>query len=254
MTNDQFTRLELLVGKEGLSRLKNAFVVVAGLGAVGSYAVEALARAGIGKLRLIDSDCVTLSNLNRQLFALHSTIGTPKTDVAFQRVKDINPECDIELEHTFINKDSVLPLLLGKPDFVIDAIDSLNPKTELIATLYENKIPFISSMGAALRTDPRFIHLDKMSKVNHCRLAFMLRKRLRRRNIPLNFPCVYSCQSREGIAKPVYPEESELVQGLGRERTVMGSLPTITGIFGLMLANHVICSLAQVPEEAPTTP
>ncbi len=241
--NDQFTRLRLLVGDEGLQRLKSSFVVVAGLGAVGSYAVEALARAGIGRLCLIDSDTVSVSNINRQLFALHSTVGKAKTDVARKRVADINPDCQIELYQKFINTDSIPELFSEKPDFVIDAIDSLNPKTSLIAHLYENDIPFISSMGAALRTDPRFIAVDKMSKVTHCRLAYMLRKRLRRRGIPLDFPCVYSSESMENTPKPQYGDQSEQTPGLGRDRVVMGSLPTITGIFGLTLANYVICRL-----------
>lgn len=245
MVSDQFMRLRLLVGDEGMQKLQNAFVIVAGLGAVGSYAVEALARAGIGRLRLIDSDTVSLSNLNRQLFALHSTIGRPKTEIAALRVRDINPACQTELHQKFINADSIPELFSEKPDFVIDAIDSLNPKTDLIAYLYENKIPFISSMGAALRTDPRFIDVDKMAKVTHCRLAYMLRKRLRRRGIALDFPCVYSSQPREGIPAPQYSEENEQTPGLGRDRAVMGSLPTITGIFGLTLANYVICRLYQ---------
>lgn len=245
MANDQFTRLRQLVGEDGLERLQNAFVIVAGLGAVGSYAVEALARAGIGRLRLIDSDTVSVSNINRQLFALHSTIGRPKTEIANLRVRDINPACQTDPRQTFINADTIPDLFSDDPDFVVDAIDSLNPKTELIAHLYTNKIPFISSMGAALRTDPRFIAVDKMAKVNHCRLAYMLRKRLRRRGIALDFPCVYSSQSREGIPAPQYSAESEQPPGLGRDRAVMGSLPTITGIFGLTLANYVICKLYQ---------
>ena len=243
MPADQFTRLRLLVGDEGLSRLQNAFVVVAGLGAVGSYAVEALARAGIGRLRLIDNDVVSLSNLNRQLFALHSTIGQPKAQIADARVQDINPACKTEPVQAFINAESIPDLLSGNPDFVVDAIDSLNPKTELISYLRTNNMPFISAMGAALRTNPALIQTGAMSKVNHCRLAFMLRKRLRRRGVPLDFPCVFSTESREHIPAPVYPEESELTPGLGRERTVMGSLPTITGIIGLTLANYVIQNL-----------
>lgn len=243
MTNDQFTRLRLLIGDDGLQRLKNAFVIVAGLGAVGSYAVEALARAGIGRMRLIDSDTVSLSNLNRQLFALHSTIGCPKTQAADARVRDINPDCTTELRQAFIKADTIPELFAGTPDFVIDAIDSLNPKTELIAYLQANGIPFISSMGAALRTDPRFIETDKISKAHHCRLASFLRKRLRKRGVSLDFPCVFSTESREHIPAPQYPEISEQTPEMGRERTVMGSLPTITGIFGLMLANYAIQKL-----------
>ena len=119
MVNDQFTRLRLLVGDEGMQKLQNAFVIVAGLGAVGSYAVEALARAGIGRLRLIDSDTVSLSNLNRQLFALHSTIGRPKTEIAALRVRDINPACQTELHQKFINADSIPELFSGTSRLII---------------------------------------------------------------------------------------------------------------------------------------
>ncbi|MCQ2965554.1 MAG: tRNA threonylcarbamoyladenosine dehydratase [Alphaproteobacteria bacterium] len=242
--SDQYTRLRLLLGDERLEKLQNNFVIIAGLGAVGSYTTEALARCGIKKMRLIDHDTVSLSNINRQLYALHSTLGCPKAEIAKQRVLDINPNCEVEIIQGFINKDTVSEYMSGSPNFVVDAIDSLNPKAELIAFLRENNVPFISAMGAALRTDPRFIQTGTMNQVNHCRLAFMLRKRLRKRNVPLDFPCVFSTQPLDNIPTPVYPEHSELTPGLGRERTVMGSLPTITGIFGLLLANFVIQNLS----------
>lgn len=243
---DQFARIRLMVGEDGLERLKNASVVVAGLGAVGSYAVEALARAGVGTLKLIDNDEINPSNINRQLFALHSTLGREKCAVAAERVKDINPDCRIEPLNAFICEENVASLIDDSADFVIDAIDSLNPKVELVSYLRHNGIRFISSMGAALRTDPTMIKIGKMSEVNHCRLAAMMRKRLRRRGTPLDFQCVYSRESREKLPPPVYPEISEL-HGKGRERTVMGSLPTVTGIFGLILANSVILELAAKP-------
>lgn len=242
-SNDQFARIRLMIGEDGLARLQNAFVIVAGLGAVGSFAVEALARAGVGKIRLIDNDEINPSNINRQLFALHSTVGEPKCLVAEKRVKDINPNCIIQPVNAFINEESAPDLMNENPDFVIDAIDSLNPKVELVSYLRNNEIPFISSMGAALRTDPSLIRIGKMKEANHCRLAAMMRKRLRRRGTPLDFKCVYSEESREHLPAPVYPEISEL-HGKGRERTVMGSLPTITGIFGLILANCVILELS----------
>ncbi|MCQ2914250.1 MAG: tRNA threonylcarbamoyladenosine dehydratase [Alphaproteobacteria bacterium] len=244
---DQFTRLRLLVGDEGINKLQNSFVIIAGLGAVGSYTVEALARAGIGKLRLIDNDVVSVSNINRQLYSLHSTIGQSKAELATKRVLDINPNCNVEPIQGFINLETINEYFEGKPTYVIDAIDSLNPKTELISYLVQNNVPFISAMGAALRTDPRYIEIGKMKEVNHCRLAFMLRKRLRKRGISLDFDCVYSTQNLSDVPAPVYPEHSELTPGLGRERTVMGSLPTITGIFGLMLANFVIQKITNIP-------
>ena len=239
MPNDPFTRIRLMIGDEGLERLRHSFVAVVGLGAVGSYAVEALARAGVGRLRLIDNDEINYSNINRQLFALHSTVGRDKCTVAAERVRDINPDCRAEAVNCFVHTETLPAVLEDNPDFVIDAIDSLNPKVELIAYMKETGISFISSMGAALRTDPSLIRVDRMSKVNHCRLAAMMRKRLRRRDVPLDFPCVYSEESREHLPPPVYPDISEL-HGKGRERTVMGSLPTLTGIFGLTAANYVL--------------
>ncbi len=245
--NDQFSRLRLLIGNDGMKKLQNSFVIVAGLGAVGGYVTEALARAGIGRLRLIDHDIVTITNLNRQLYALHSTIGLAKTEVAQQRIKDINPSCIVEKKQIFINQDSIPDLFSTKADFVVDAIDSLSSKTDLIAYLRENKIPFISSMGAALRTAPEFIRIGKMSEVTHCRLACTLRKRLRHKNIPLDFPCVYSCEPVKNISRPQYDHtpDNEYIDNNEPRRSVIGSLPTITGIFGLMLANYVICRLYQ---------
>ena len=248
MPDDQFTRLRLLIGAEGIEKLRESFVIVAGAGAVGGYAIEALARAGIGRLRIIDNDTVDITNINRQILALHSTVGKPKAALAAERVRDINPACAVDPVAAFIREDNLPALLDGKPDFVIDAIDSLNPKTALIAYLRQNDIPFASAMGAALRTDPFQIRFGKMSDVHHCRLAYMLRKRLRRRGVPLDFDCVYSTESREHIPDPVYADDAaDHPDGQGRARVVMGSMPTITGIFGLILANIAIQKLSGQP-------
>lgn len=245
MVEERFTRLARLVGEDGLSRLKSAHVTIVGLGAVGSYATEALARSGIGHLRLIDFDVVSQSNLNRQLYALHSTLGQPKTELAKARVMDINPDCSVETLRVLVNKDSIDEALSPTPDMLVDAIDSLNPKTELITGCLERDIPFISAMGAALRTDPAFIRLGPLSKATHCPLSAILRKRLRRRGTTCDFPCVYSCEPLSGLPEDMLaPAEAGIIEG-GRARRPMGSLPTIPGIFGLMMANEVIRRITQ---------
>lgn len=133
--SERFRRIELMLGAEASGHLRNSFVLVAGLGAVGSYAVEGLARAGVGRFRLIDFDRVCPSNINRQLYALESTIGRLKCEVARERILDINPECEVEAISGFIDADSLVEYLADSPDIVIDAIDSLNPKTELISAV-----------------------------------------------------------------------------------------------------------------------
>jgi len=249
MDEDRFVRTKKLLGEDNFAKLQNSYVVIVGLGAVGSYATEALARAGVGRLRLIDFDRVSSSNINRQLFALTSTVGMPKAEVAINRVRDINPDCKVESFEEFIHKDTMGLILDEEPDLVIDAIDSLNPKTELIAALVAANVDFISSMGAALRTDPTRIKYGKINQVSHCGLSKMLRKRLKRRDVDLSkVRCVYSDEPRDDLPETAISmgdDDNELNIGgrKGRERNVMGSLPTITGIFGLTIANEAIKKL-----------
>jgi len=152
--NERFSRIERMIGGDGLRRLEKAFVVVVGLGAVGSYAVEGLARAGIGRLRLVDFDVIRPSNINRQLCALDSTVGMAKVEVARRRVNDINPACQVDVRRCFVHCDTMDQVLAGPPDLVVDAIDSLGPKVELLAAMQERRIPVVSSMGAACRPSP----------------------------------------------------------------------------------------------------
>ena len=237
--NDPFMRTRLLIGDDALRRLRGAFVVVAGLGAVGGFAVEALARSGVGRLRLIDGDTVSPSNINRQILALHSTVGQKKSDLAARRVKDICPDCAVDARALFIRENDLTDVFADDPDFVVDAIDSLTDKVNMISFLRTREIPFISSMGAAMRTDLTQIRIGTPDKVTHCPLTAAVRQRLRRRGVPLDFPCVYSCEPRDKLPKPVRPE------GAGeKDRTVMGSLPSVTAVFGLTAAHYVIKKLA----------
>lgn len=241
----QFLRTEKLLGGAGLRRLHEACVMVAGLGAVGSYAVEALARAGVGRLILIDFDEVNLTNINRQLYALHSTIGRRKAELARARVLDINPACVVEAHTTFINSQSVDGVVALAPDVLIDAIDSLTPKVDLLCAAYARGIKIFSSMGAALRRDPGKIVLGDIDTTEHCPLAKHVRKRLRRKGIRGGIECVYSTEFSPAVKEVTMPEDSTPYTGKGRKRVALGSLSTITGIFGLTLANAAINYLAE---------
>ena len=238
---DRFSRMRLMVGGTKLKKLQKAHVMVVGCGAVGSYAIEALARAGVGHLTLVDFDEVSVSNINRQLFALSSTVGHKKVDVARDRVLDIGSDIRVDTLDMLVNTETLPKLLEIKPDFVVDAIDSLNPKCCLIEMLIKMGIPFISSMGAALKTDPTKIQVVKMKKTLNCPLAFFVRKRLRKRGVVMDFPVVYSPELTNDKTRLQLPEKSD--QKSGRVRHEMGSFPTVTGIFGLMCAHYVIQEL-----------
>ena len=234
----RFSRTEQLIGSEAFAKLKSARVAVFGLGAVGSYAVEALARAGIGFLRLVDCDCIRLSNINRQLYALESTLNRPKSEVAADRVRDINPGCVVEACHEFAGKDTLPRLLSGRLDVVVDAIDSVTPKVELIAAAVQNGIRIVSSMGAATRLDPAGIRLGDISETDVCPLARFVRKRLRRRKITGGVRCIFSVEEPFNKPAAVDAEDQSFCQG--RVRRPIGSLSYITGIFGLLAAYEVI--------------
>ena len=240
---DRLSRMRLMVGEKALKKLKKAHVMVVGCGAVGSYAIEALVRAGIGRLTLVDFDKVSVTNINRQLFALSSTVGKKKVDVAKARVLDIAKDIKVDVLDMMVNAETLPELLQIKPDFVVDAIDSLNPKCCLIEALVKAGVPFVSSMGAALKTDPTKIQVVKMKKTLNCPLAFFVRKRLRKRGVTMDFPVVYSPELTQDKTKLQLPEEAN--QASGRVRHEMGSFPTITGIFGLMCAHVVIQNLTK---------
>jgi tRNA threonylcarbamoyladenosine dehydratase len=241
----QLQRVELLLGAEAVARLRQAHVCVIGLGAVGSFAVEALARTGVGHLRLVDFDVVAPSNLNRQLFALTETIGRRKVDVAVERVRAINPDIVIDARPAFFADDTLEDLLAPPLDYIVDAIDSLNPKVALIRAAVEREIPIISSMGAASRTDPTKLQLTDLFKTEGCPLAARVRKRLRRVGIRRGVWAVWSAQPlvRKAVDPATVPSEDGAPAPRGRERHVLPSLCPLPGIFGLTAANHVIMAL-----------
>lgn len=234
-------RTALVIGNERLKKLQNSKVTVVGLGAVGSYVVEGLSRAGVKHLRLIDFDTVEESNINRQLYALESTIGKDKAELAKARVLDINPKIKVEAFKLFADKKTYDTIFDNQPDLVIDAIDSLTPKTQMLAKLYEMGIPIISSMGAGLKTDPTKIHIGDLFNTKYCALARFVRKRLRRQGIKHGIPCVYSVEITNNERLDRVEQDNEKSSNeIGRKRNVLGSLPTITGMFGLTISHYAI--------------
>lgn len=223
---DRLHRTRLMFGDRGLERLHNATVMVVGCGAVGSFAIEALARSGIGTIVIVDFDNVDTTNINRQLFALDSTVGRPKVDVATSRIHDINPTTTVRAYNLFWDRDTDLD---ERPDFVIDAIDSVESKIALARWASDRKIPIISSMGAALKTDITQIQVASLFHTRVCPLASRVRRLARSAQLP-DWPVVYSTQ-------PPLPTSGHAKN--------MGSLITVTGTFGLMLAGYVIEELVK---------
>ncbi|MCK3684861.1 tRNA threonylcarbamoyladenosine dehydratase [Maribellus sp. YY47] len=229
-------RTELLFGKEKLEKLKQANVLVVGLGGVGAYAAEQLCRAGIGKMTIVDGDVVEESNRNRQLPALVSTKGMPKAEILAQRFKDINPEIELTIVNDFIQDERTLELLKSQPfDYVVDAIDTLSPKVFLVFHALQMGLKVVSSMGAGGKTDPSKIELADISKSYNCKLAKMMRKRLSRLGVKKGLKVVFSSQE---IDKNVVRKED----GRNKKSTV-GTVSYMPPLFGCFIASAVIRDL-----------
>ena len=230
-----FERSHILLGDTGIERLQDSHVVIAGVGGVGSYAAEAIARLGVGKITLIDHDTVSSSNINRQLIALQSTLDQYKTEVMAARIKDINPHCQVICQQTFIDQAN-LPKLIAQPphhyDSIIDAIDSLTSKTDLLAYCVSHTIPVFSSMGAGGKTDPNLISEADLMDTSVCKLARQLRQRLKKRGIGKGIKTVYSTEV--GLP-PLPPQPVER----GRPRAINGTVSYMPALFGLRLAGLV---------------
>lgn len=216
-------RTKALVGADGISRLARARVALFGIGGVGSYAFEALVRAGVGTIIIVDADAVEESNCNRQLIALQSNIGTPKVDAAARRAHDINPNCTIETHRIFITPENIPDLLNARITHAIDAIDSIEPKIALIQALHNQGIFFVSCMGGAQRLDPTKIKVSDIADTFGCPHAKSIRRRLRTIGITEGVRCVYSIES------PAVRKEHSL-----------GSISYIPGIIGLTAAGIII--------------
>ena len=229
---NEFSRTELLLGADGMEKLKRARVAVFGIGGVGGYAVEALARAGIGALDLIDNDVISRTNINRQIIALHSTVGLPKTDVMAARVRDINPDCEVRTYQTFYGPDTAEEFDFAQYDYIIDAIDTVTGKLALAVNAQKANTPIISSMGTGNKLDPTAFTVTDIYKTSFCPLARIMRKELRKRGIE-RLKVVYSQEEAltpEGVTE-------ELPQG---RRSIPGSVSFVPSAAGLILAGEVI--------------
>ena len=237
MSREQFTRTERLLGADAMERLAASRVAVFGVGGVGGYAVEALARSGVGTLDLIDNDKVCESNLNRQIIALHSTLGQYKVDAAAQRARDINPDITVNAHKLFYTPETAGELDFRSYDYMIDAIDTVTGKLDLAVKAQEYQIPVISSMGAGNKLDPgRFVVTD-LAKTTMDPLARIMRKELKKRGIR-HLKVVYSTEK----PMPVEPVETEA----SLRRTTPGSTAWVPAAAGLMLAGEVIRDLTGV--------
>lgn len=232
-----FERTSILLQDEGIDKLKASRILLAGVGGVGSYAAEALARSGIGYMKIIDADTVAPSNLNRQLVALNSTVNEKKVDVMAKRIHDINPNCQVEVVSEFIRQDNMEALFSEPYDYVLDAIDSLSCKVAYVRTAWEKKYRVISSMGAGGKIDPTLIQVKEIYKTKVCKLARLMRIRLKRQGVGKGIKAVFSEES------PIAPLPPEPVSGEGRERAVNGTISYMPALFGLTMAGEVIKDL-----------
>lgn len=239
MIDDRFVRTALLLKEEGVQNLENATVEIVGLGGVGGYALEALARAGVGHLILVDFDQVDISNINRQILALETTLKRKKTDVAKERVLSINPNCVVETKDVFVSTQNLNEIFEGQPDFVVDAMDSIKEKCAMMQFLYDHHIPFISAMGAAMKTDISSLKISKLSETRYCAMAKKIRKTLKSTGVDISkIKCVSSFEQQKNEITPMINQTKE-------QKAALGSLVTMTAMMGLMLAHEVILSLAK---------
>lgn len=245
---NQFSREELLIGKEAIEKLQNSKVAIFGIGGVGSYTVESLARAGVGSFVLVDSDKVSLTNLNRQLIATHKTIGKFKVDVAKERILDINPDAKVEAIQEFFTQESE-GIIDDTVDYIVDCVDTVTAKIELVMRANKLNIPIISSMGTGNKLDPTKFEVSDIYKTSTCPLAKVMRKELRARGIK-KLKVVYSKE------EPIKPDES-LENDLKNEsisttdeagktsikKQVPGSISFVPSVAGLIIAGEVIKDL-----------
>ena len=246
---DQFSRTELLFGKPALDTLRRSRVAVIGIGGVGSYTVEALVRAGVGRLMLIDDDLVCLTNLNRQLIALHSTVGKSKVEVMAARVLDINPDAEVETFKTFYLPENADTFDLSRCDYIVDAVDTVSAKVELAVRASQAGVPIISCMGAGNKLDPTRFEVADLFETSVCPLCKVMRKEVKRRGVE-RLKVVYSKE------EPLMPVETEAIscrhhcvcpKGATRTCTVRhrvpGSVSFVPSVAGLIIAGEVIRGL-----------
>ena len=243
--NEQFSRTAMLLGEEGINKLSDSKVLVFGVGGVGGFVVEGLARAGVGNIDIVDNDSVCLSNLNRQIIALHSTVGMDKVDVCRNRIKDINPECEVNVFKCFYLPETADQFDFAAYDYVIDAIDTVTAKIDIIVKCTEAGISVLSSMGTGNKLDPTQIEVTDIYKTEMDPLAKVMRRELKKRGVR-KLKVVYS---REKALKPDYSFDSEKEEtpagteqsgSTGRKKLPPGSVSFVPSVAGLVIASEVI--------------
>jgi len=254
MTLHRLSRTELLIGTAGLERLRNSHVMICGIGGVGSYAAEALGRAGVGKITLVDFDDICLTNINRQIHALGSTVGLQKVEVMAARLRDVNPDAAIMAIKEFFSAENAERLLTPRPDYVLDAIDHFTSKVALITICREQNIPVISSMGAANKLDPTKIQVADISETKNCRMARSMRKILRKAGISSGVKVVYSTEGHRELdpatssacgSECICPNRGDQVFSCEHRRVILGSISYLPPIFGLTMAGVVVNQLLE---------
>ena len=241
MAVHEFSRTELLIGEEGLQRLRHATVMILGVGGVGSHCIEALARSGVGKLILVDNDTVSLTNINRQSIAYHSTVGRYKTRVMKERIADICPQTEVITYEMFVLPENMEQIFEQRPDYIIDAIDTVTAKIALVEKALELDIPIISSMGTGNKLHGELFEITDISKTSVCPLCKVMRKELRARGI-YHLKVVYSREKPIDVSQRTTDEEK------GSRRSLPGSVSVVPPIAGLLLAGEVIRELMEEVE------
>ncbi|MEL5901134.1 tRNA threonylcarbamoyladenosine dehydratase [Elizabethkingia anophelis] len=232
-------RTELLIKEAGIEKLKKSSILIVGMGGVGSFAAEFIARSGVGNLTIVDGDIIDITNINRQLPALHSTVGDDKVELMARRILDINPELNLTRINEFLNPERMEEVILaGNFDYILDCIDSVSPKLALIKAARKNKIKIISCMGAGGKLDPSKVMVRDISKTRNCYLAKQVRKRLKKEGINKGFRCVFSTEiQREDSLK--------MTDGSNYKKSFYGTISYMPAIFGLYAASEVIRYLIQ---------
>lgn len=232
---NQFSRTELLLGADGMERMANARVAVFGIGGVGGYTVEALVRSGVGAVDLIDSDTVSLTNLNRQIIATQSTIGRYKVDVMRERILDINPDCKVEVYRCFYLPENAHEFDFSQYDYIVDAVDTVSAKLQLVMEAQKYHVPIISSMGAGNKLHPEMFEVADIYKTSVCPLAKVMRHELKKRGVK-KLKVVYS---KEQAIQPIV--NGKLQEELGKgKRSIPGSAAFVPSVAGLIIAAEVV--------------
>lgn len=235
----EFSRTELLIEKEGLARLRNATVMVLGVGGVGSHCIEALARSGVGTLILVDNDKVSLTNINRQSIAYLSTVGEYKTKLMKDRIEDINSEATVFTHETFVLPENLSEIFDRKVDYIVDAIDTVTAKLALVEYAKEHEIPIISCMGTGNKLHPELFEITDIAKTSVCPLCKVMRKELKSRGIQ-HLQVLYSKE------KPMDIADKETGEDKGKRRALPGSISFVPPVAGLLIAGHVIREIVGV--------